>query len=188
MSSHHRVRDLCAVVVTSLAAAGCGDAGVTSTTSGGAAGTSSTTGGGGVGGTLQTGTGGTGTGTGGTGGTTGGNPPFSLDAHTAVTPEKALALTTNLPAKTGDCGAAPFEGTPCADLDQDGLADAWEEYDLLPPFVNAGEEAHPLVSDLTMIGFPGDDAWAAQDFCGGLGGSGCSAPVREKLLVDPFGP
>ncbi len=59
-------------------------------------------------------------------------------------------------------------------------------YDRLPPYVNAGEEAMPLVTDLTAIGFPGDDAWAVQDFCGGLGGSGCSDDVRNKLLPSPF--
>ena len=48
--------------------------------------------------------------------------------------------------------------------------------------------AAPLTSFLTAIGFPGDDAWAMQDFCGGLGGTGCSSAVRDKLLVDPFGP
>jgi hypothetical protein len=78
---------------------------------------------------------------------------------------------------------------PCLDEDcgPDGVANP-SEYDLLPPFVNAGEEAHPRVTDLTMIGFPGDSAWADQDFCGGLGGGGCSSAVREKLLSDPFAP
>ena len=56
----------------------------------------------------------------------------------------------------------------------------------VPDVVNAGEESAPRVSALDDIGFPGDDAWADQDFCGGLGGIGCSAPVREKLLDDPF--
>jgi hypothetical protein len=76
---------------------------------------------------------------------------------------------------------------PCLDEDcaPDGVADP-TTYTILPPFVNAGEEAAPLVTELSALGFPGDDAWAAQDFCGGLGGTGCSAPVREKLLVDPF--
>jgi hypothetical protein len=76
---------------------------------------------------------------------------------------------------------------PCFDEDcgPDGVA-APADYELLPPFVNAGEEANPLVTDLASVGFPGDDAWATQDFCGGLGGTGCSSPVREKLLVDPF--
>jgi hypothetical protein len=61
---------------------------------------------------------------------------------------------------------------PCFDEDcgPDGVADP-ALYDRLPPYVNAGEEAMPLATDLTVIGFPGDDAWAAQDFCGGLGGS-----------------
>ncbi|MBK8257410.1 MAG: hypothetical protein IPK82_32675 [Polyangiaceae bacterium] len=78
---------------------------------------------------------------------------------------------------------------PCFDEDcgPDNVADP-KAFDRLPPYVNAGEESHPLVTDLTSIGFAGDDAWANQDFCGGLGGSGCSAPVRDKLLNDPFGP
>jgi hypothetical protein len=76
---------------------------------------------------------------------------------------------------------------PC--LDEDCGADGVDDpaaFDLLPVAVNAGEEAMPRVTDLADVGFPGDDAWAMQDFCGGLGGSGCSAPVRDKLLVDPF--
>lgn len=76
---------------------------------------------------------------------------------------------------------------PCFDEDcgPDGVADP-AAYDALPTYVNAGEEAMPLVTDLTAVGFPGDDAWASQDFCGGLGGGSCSAPVRDKLLVSPF--
>ena len=42
------------------------------------------------------------------------------------------------------------------------------------------------VGDLGPVGFPGDDAWADQDFCGGLGGSVCSSSVRSKLVTDPF--
>jgi hypothetical protein len=62
-----------------------------------------------------------------------------------------------------------------------------ESYDLLPElWGNAGELAAPRISDLTELGFPGDDAWTDADFCGGLGGTGCSSPVRAKLLVDPF--
>jgi hypothetical protein len=82
-----------------------------------------------------------------------------------------------------------ISAVPCFDEDcaPDGAADP-SKYDKLPPFVNAGEEVTPLVTDLSAIGFPGDDAWAMQDFCGGLGGSGCSSPVRDKLLNDPFGP
>lgn len=76
---------------------------------------------------------------------------------------------------------------PCFDEDcaPDGVATP-EDFALLMPFVNAGEEAFPFVTELTAIGFPGDQAWVDQDFCGGLGGSGCSSAVREKLLVSPF--
>lgn len=76
---------------------------------------------------------------------------------------------------------------PCLDEDcgPDGVDDP-TLFDILPPFVNAGEEAAPRVTELSALGFPGEQAWAAQDLCGGLGGTGCSSPVREKLLVDPF--
>ena len=76
---------------------------------------------------------------------------------------------------------------PCFDEDcgPDGVADP-AMFDVLPMAFNAGELETPRLTDLTVAGFPGDDAWAEQDFCGGLGGTGCSAPVRDKLLVDPF--
>lgn len=357
------------------AAAGCGGSSEISTGPTGTATSSTNTGGGGsagstsvvgsttsaggsttsAGGSTTTNAGGSTTTTTTTSSTGSDKPPFQLVVHTALAPGNALALTTNLPALVADCLSEPFADTPCADLDQDGLADAWEQlvidryrpllrfdeqesllddatavtadvarvalvspsplrvrvfimlgyskdygscgftahhgdservaidlaapenaapgdvttlamytaahegtandhgkifdgaalaqlvfaadpatteprwvvfpsqdkhgtyatiaicedisvvpcldedcapdgvadpatFDRLPPFVNAGEEAHPLVSDLTAIGFPGDDAWSNDDFCGGLGGATCSAPVREKLLVDPFTP
>ena len=76
---------------------------------------------------------------------------------------------------------------PCfdEDCDPDGVDDP-TAFERLPQLVNAGEEAAPRVTELTVVGFPGDQAWAMQDFCGGLGGTGCSSPVRDKLLVDPF--
>jgi hypothetical protein len=76
---------------------------------------------------------------------------------------------------------------PCLDEDcgPDGVRDP-AAYDLLPTFVNAGEDGAPIVDDLSVVGFPGDLAWARQDFCGGQGGTNCSASVREKLLVNPF--
>lgn len=76
---------------------------------------------------------------------------------------------------------------PCFDEDcaPDDVADP-SLFDVLPISANAGEETAPRLTDLTEVGFPGDDAWADQDFCGGLGGTGCSSAVREKLLVDPF--
>lgn len=94
-------------------------------------------------------------------------------------------------AKHGTYASVPIceaiSQVPCFDEDcgPDGVDDP-AAFDLLPMVVNAGEEAAPRVTDLADIGFPGDDAWAEQDFCGGQGGTGCSAPVREKLLVDPF--
>jgi hypothetical protein len=76
---------------------------------------------------------------------------------------------------------------PCVDEDcgPDGVARP-ADYDLLPAAFNAGEDTAPRLDDLTVAGFPGDSAWDGTDFCGGLGGSGCSSPVRDKLLVDPF--
>lgn len=76
---------------------------------------------------------------------------------------------------------------PCLDEDcgPDGVADP-AAFDVLPAAWNAGEPETPRLTDLTRVGFPGDDAWADQDFCGGLGGTGCSSSVRSKLLVDPF--
>jgi hypothetical protein len=76
---------------------------------------------------------------------------------------------------------------PCLDEDcgPDGVADP-AAFELLPESFNAGELEAPRLTDLAPAGFPGDDAWADQDFCGGLGGSPCSSSVRSKLLVDPF--
>jgi hypothetical protein len=76
---------------------------------------------------------------------------------------------------------------PCFDEDcgPDGVADP-AAYDVLPASWNAGEPAAPRLTDLAPVGFPGDDAWADQDFCGGLGGTNCSSSVRSKLLIDPF--
>lgn len=76
---------------------------------------------------------------------------------------------------------------PCFDEDcfPDGVANP-SSFDRLPKVFNAGEELHPRLTDLSSVGFPGDEAWGMKDFCGGLGGSNCSAPVRDKLLVDPF--
>lgn len=76
---------------------------------------------------------------------------------------------------------------PCFDEDcgPDGVADP-SLFDVLPVVANAGELRAPRLTDLSSLGFPGDDAWADQEFCGGLGGSGCSSSVRSKLLVDPF--
>lgn len=80
-----------------------------------------------------------------------------------------------------------ISSVPCFDEDcgPDGVDDP-SLYDALPIVANAGEEAAPRLTELSSVGFAGDDAWADQDFCGGLGGTGCSSPVRDKLLVDPF--
>jgi len=34
--------------------------------------------------------------------------------------------------------------------------------------LNVGERAHPLITDLTALGIPDEDAWGSQPFCGGL--------------------
>lgn len=77
---------------------------------------------------------------------------------------------------------------PCFDEDcgPDGVADP-AGYQQLPAIHNVGEPGRRLIDDLTAVGFPGDTAWGARDFCGGRGGTSCSAPLRDKLIVDPFG-
>lgn len=76
---------------------------------------------------------------------------------------------------------------PCLDEDcgPDGVEDP-AAFDVLPAFVNAGEPESPRVTALDELGFVGDDAWADQDFCGGQERTGCTAPVHEKLTIDPF--
>lgn len=80
------------------------------------------------------------------------------------------------------------EWIPCLeeDCDADGVDDP-AGYDILPPIINVGEEDAPRYSGLEQIGFPDEDAWLDQDFCGGQGrGTSCSAPARDKLMDDPF--
>jgi hypothetical protein len=69
----------------------------------------------------------------------------------------------------------------------DDVADP-SAFDRRPEVYNAGEPANPRLTDLAGIGFPNEDAWADQKFCGGLGGnrSSCSGSMRSKLLDDPF--
>jgi hypothetical protein len=83
------------------------------------------------------------------------------------------------------CESASF--IPCVEEDcaPDGVDPAL--FSLVPPVYNAGEPLAPRLTDLSSIGFPEEDAWLEQDFCGGRGrGFLCSAPVRDKLLEDPF--
>ena len=61
-----------------------------------------------------------------------------------------------------------------------------QDFDIRGEIVHAGEESFPFITELSVIGFPGDEAWEEQDFCGGLGGDSCSSPIREKLLINPF--
>jgi len=84
------------------------------------------------------------------------------------------------------CEDASF--IPCIeeDCDADGV-DEPTDYDRLPPVVNAGEESAPRLTDLALIGFPDEDPFADQEFCGGQGRDGtCSSAIRDKLLDDPF--
>ena len=76
---------------------------------------------------------------------------------------------------------------PCVDEDcaPDGVDDP-EAFDRLPAAFNAGEPDAPRLTDLAPAGYPGDEAWVDQDFCGGQGPGTCSSSVLEKLTVDPF--
>lgn len=78
-------------------------------------------------------------------------PPFELVVHTAR-PDGALRLLTNLPARAAACRALPFVGAPCADLDEDGLVDVWEDValDRLRPLLRLDED-EPAVPDLLTI-------------------------------------
>jgi hypothetical protein len=96
----------------------------------------------------------------------------SENKHATYASEAICEGISDVPCFDEDCGA-------------DGAPDP-ETFERLFPFVNAGEELAPFVTDLGPIGFAGEDAWADQDFCGGLGGILCASPVREKLLASPF--
>lgn len=83
------------------------------------------------------------------------------------------------------CESASY--VPC--IEEDCAPDGVDPlpFEILPEIANAGEPATPLLTDLSSLGFPDEDAWLEQDFCGGRGRSGpCSAPVRDKLTADPF--
>lgn len=83
------------------------------------------------------------------------------------------------------CESASF--VPC--IEEDCAPDGVDPllFEILPPIANAGEPTAPLLTDLSSLGFPDEDAWLEQDFCGGRGRGGpCSAPVRDKLTADPF--
>ncbi|MGE0868538.1 MAG: hypothetical protein AB7P03_08250 [Kofleriaceae bacterium] len=108
--------------------------------------------------------------------------PDTLEPRWVVFPSEAKHATY---ATIAECeGAVPF---PCLteDCAPDGVADV-ARFDRLPPVVNAGEDGARRVDALDAFGFAGDSAWGEQSFCGGMGGTTCSASVREKLLTDPF--
>lgn len=76
-------------------------------------------------------------------------------------------------------GALPCLEDDCANYDAGSL--------LLAPVVNAGEPDAPLVESLEDLGYPGEEAWVEQPFCGGLGRlDACPGSVRGKLTIDPF--
>lgn len=96
----------------------------------------------------------------------------SANKHATYGSIEACEAHSSVPCLQEDCGA-------------DGVADR-SAYRLLAPFSNAGEPDKPLLTDLTAAGFPGDQAWVDQKFCGGRGGSSCSSSVLEKLTKNPF--
>ncbi|MBS1119030.1 MAG: hypothetical protein H6Q90_1258 [Deltaproteobacteria bacterium] len=68
----------------------------------------------------------------------------------------------------------------------DGVPEA-SAFEKVPVVWNAGEQALPRLTDLAPVGFPGDDAWLDQSFCGGLSRSAtCAGSMRSKLVDDPF--
>jgi hypothetical protein len=105
------------------------------------------------------------------------------DPRWVVLPSRGKHATYGTAALCESASQIPCFAEECV---PDGVADP-AAFDLLPPVVNAGEDAARRIDDLTPIGFPGDTAWGDQPFCGGHGGSSCSAKVRDKLLIDPFG-
>lgn len=59
-------------------------------------------------------------------------------------------------------------------------------FDLRPLVANVGEPGAPLLEELSALGFPGEEAWIDQKFCGGRDRSGgCSTAIRTKLMMGP---
>jgi hypothetical protein len=87
------------------------------------------------------------------------------------------------------CEDASF--LPCLEEDcaPDNVTDK-ARFDVLPEvMINAGEPDAPLADDLTDQGMPGEQIWADQTFCGGLGRTdeeSCSSGLLEKMLSDPL--
>lgn len=65
-----------------------------------------------------------------------------------------------------------------------------KSHPVLPPVANAGEPDRHRIDDLAVVGFPGDEAWVEQKFCGGFRArprlGGCAESIAEKLVDDPF--
>jgi hypothetical protein len=63
---------------------------------------------------------------------------------------------------------SPFSNWQCRDVN-DGLGEAVPaEVERYGVPLNVGEQMHPLITDLTIFGYPNEDAWGNQPFCGGL--------------------
>ena len=91
---------------------------------------------------------------------------FEIVAETALTEDGRLGLRCNLPRGVEECMAIPQ--APCADADQDGLVDAWEDValDLLRP-ARRFDEAEPYFDDATGV----------------LGDVGRVAPVDDHVRI-----
>ena len=63
---------------------------------------------------------------------------------------------------------SPFSAWQCRDVN-DGLGDEVRaQVERGGMRLNVGESGHPLITDLTGLGYPNEDAWGPLPFCGGL--------------------
>ena len=115
--------------------------------------------------------------------------PVSRDARIRVYSSRDKHATYISPAACLNSGLQ-IAGlrVPCTqDFCDDGAETRVTERDLELPFVNAGEPEAPLVEDLEEIGFPGDDPFLDQAFCGGHDREGrCATSLLLRLTQDPF--
>ncbi|MCA9658493.1 MAG: hypothetical protein KC486_09120 [Myxococcales bacterium] len=135
--------------------------------------------------------------------TTGNLEPF---VHAFGTTLRAgrLAFESNLPPAVDACLALPVLDPPCADVDEDGLVDAWEDaaLDRLRPLRRMDEEekliddADAVIADVGRVAPVGGDVRIFvmlgyhRDYgsCGGISGhNGDSERVALDLAPDPEG-